>query len=261
MGQRLAERAAIVTGAARGLGEAIAERLLGEGARVAVCDIDGEALAAAAAGFRARHGEDRVLAQPTDVADADAVARLVGAAAARWGRLDILVNNAGIADFSPFATIAAGDLDRVMRINLDSVLICSRAAVPLLEQSPAPRIVNLASILGYRVVADSIPYCTSKGAIMTLTKCLAVELAAKGIRVNAVAPGCFDTRMARLADGSKEYESEWFQDIYIKWGRLPLGRTGRFEELAGAVFFFCSDDASYVTGQTLLVDGGISAHF
>lgn len=258
---RLTDRVALVTGAARGLGEAIATRLLDEGGRVAVCDVDGAALDEASRRFRAGHGDDRVLARPTDVSDAASVAILMAEIESRWGRLDILVNNAGIADFSPFEQIAPADLDRVMRINLDSVLICARAAVPLLARSPAARMVNLASILGIRVVADSIPYCTSKGAIMTLTKCLAVELAPKGIRVNAVAPGCFDTRMAQLPDGSREYESEWFQDIYIKWGRLPLGRTGRFEELAGAVYFFCSDDSSYVTGQTLLVDGGVSVHF
>lgn len=258
---RLTDRVALVTGAARGLGEAIATRLLQEGARVAVCDVDASELDATARRFAEAHGADHVLARPTDVADPAGVAALVAEIEARWGRLDMLVNNAAIADFSPFEQIIAADLDRVMRVNVDSVLICSRAAAPLLARSASARIVNLASILGIRVAADSIPYCTSKGAIMTLTKCLAVELAPRGVRVNAVAPGCFDTRMARLADGSKEYESEWFQDIYIKWGRLPLGRTGRFEELAGAVFFFCSDDSSYVTGQTLLVDGGISVHF
>jgi NAD(P)-dependent dehydrogenase (short-subunit alcohol dehydrogenase family) len=258
---RLNERVAVVTGAARGLGEAIAARLLAEGAKVAICDVDKLELEETAKRFQEQFGKDHVLARATDVSDVTAVTALIAETERRWNRLDILVNNAGVSDFSPFETITPADMDRVLRINLDSVLICARAAAPLLGRSPAGRIVNLASILGIRVVADSIPYCTSKGAIMTLTKCLAVELAPKGVRVNAVAPGCFDTRMARLADGSKEYESEWFQDIYIKWGRLPLGRTGRFEELAGAVFFFCSDDSSYVTGQTLLVDGGISVHF
>ncbi|MCB1486554.1 MAG: SDR family oxidoreductase [Bauldia sp.] len=258
---RLKDRVALVTGAARGLGEAIAARLLQEGARVAICDLDAGPLEETTARFAEAHGADRVLAGTVDVSDVGAVDAFVTEIAARWGRLDIVVNNAGIADFSPFDEITPGDLDRVMQVNLDSVLICTRAATPLLEKSPAARVVNLASILGIRVTADAIPYCTSKGAIMTLTKCLAVELAARGIRVNAVAPGCFDTRMARLVDGSKEYESEWFQDIYIKYGRLPLGRTGDFSELAAAVFFFSSDDSSYVTGQTLLVDGGISAHF
>ena len=118
--------------------------------------------------------------------------------------------------------------------------------------------LNLSSILAYRVIPECIPYCTSKGAIITLTQCLAVELAPRGIRVNAVAPGTFDTRMARNPDGSHEYESREFQDIYLKGGRLPLGRIGRLEELAAAAYFFCSDDSSYVTGQTLLVDGGLS---
>ena len=207
---RLAGRVAIVTGAARGLGEAIAARLLQEGARTAICDVDGDALDGAAGRFRGRHGEQNLLARRTDVADARDVAGLMGEIETRWGAIDVLVNNAGIADFSPFDAITAEALDRVMRVNLDSMLICSRAATPLLARSKAGRIVNLTSILGHRVVADSIPYCTSKGAIVTLTKCLAVELAGKGILVHAVAPGCFDTRMARLADGSKEYVSEWF---------------------------------------------------
>jgi NAD(P)-dependent dehydrogenase (short-subunit alcohol dehydrogenase family) len=258
---RLSDRVALVTGAARGLGEAIAERLLAEGANVAICDVDESVLQETAARFQRKFGMHRILASATDVSDTDSVGALVAQVEKTWGRLDILVNNAGIGTFSPFEDLVPAEMDRVLRINLDSVLICARAAAPMLAQSPAGRIVNLASILGIRVAPDSIPYCTSKGAILALTKCLAVELAPKGVRVNAVAPGCFDTRMARLADGSKEYESEWFQDIYIKYGRLPLGRTGHFEELAGAVYFFCSDDSSYVTGQTLLVDGGISARF
>src|SRR5262245_36456796 len=181
---RLNDRVALVTGAARGLGEAIAARLLDEGARLAVCDVDGPELEAAAQRFRSKHGADRVLAQTTDVSEPRAVTALVAEIEKRWGRLDMLVNNAGIADFSPFEKITSNDLDRVMRVNLDSVLNCARAAMPLLERSRSARIVNLASILGFRVVADSIPYCTSKGAITTLTKCLAVELAPKGIRVN-----------------------------------------------------------------------------
>ncbi|MFO1037350.1 MAG: SDR family oxidoreductase [Geminicoccaceae bacterium] len=260
-GRRLVDRVAIVTGSARGLGLAIATRLLQEGCRVLVCDVDGDELEAAAGGLVATFGAEAVLSRRADVSKAEDAAMLVAAAEERWGRLDIVVNNAGIADFSPLSTITGADLDQVMAVNLDSVLLVTRAALPLLQRSPAGRVVNLSSILGFRVMPESIPYCTSKGAIATLTKCLAVELAPFAITVNAIAPGCFDTRMARLPDGSKEYESEEFKTIYLAGGRLPLGRVGRFEELAAAAFFLASDDSSYITGQTLFVDGGISVRF
>jgi NAD(P)-dependent dehydrogenase (short-subunit alcohol dehydrogenase family) len=193
-----------------------------------------------------------------DVADPVAVQGLVEEVRSRWGRLDVLVNNAGIADYSRFDAFGAVDLERVLAVNLSSALICTRAAATLLERSASARVLNLSSVLGYRVVPECIPYCTSKGAIITLTKCLAVELAPRGIRVNAIAPGTFDTRMARLPDGSHEYEAQDFKEFYIRGGRLPLGRIGRLEELGAAAYFFCSDDSSYVTGQTLLVDGGMS---
>jgi NAD(P)-dependent dehydrogenase (short-subunit alcohol dehydrogenase family) len=136
------------------------------------------------------------------------------------------------------------------------------AFVPLLKKAKASkRIVNIASIMGVRGWPDAIPYSTAKGAIVNFTRALACDLAPHSIMVNALAPGFVDTPMSILPDGSHEYDSDWFRDIYVKYGRIPLRRYGNPEDMAGPAFFLCSDDARYVTGQVLMVDGGASATF
>jgi NAD(P)-dependent dehydrogenase (short-subunit alcohol dehydrogenase family) len=133
--------------------------------------------------------------------------------------------------------------------------------VKLLRKSRQPRVVNIGSILGVRGAADSLAYATAKGRIVNMTRALAVDLAPDGILVNCICPGFVDTRMALLADGDHEHETDWFKDIYIKYGRIPLRRAGQPEDIALAASFFCGDDCRYVTGQILLVDGGLSATF
>jgi NAD(P)-dependent dehydrogenase (short-subunit alcohol dehydrogenase family) len=150
----------------------------------------------------------------------------------------------------------------VIRVNQDGAVRMCLAFVPLLKKAKeGKRILNIASIMGVRGWPDAIPYSTAKGAIVNFTRALAADLAPHGIMVNALAPGFVNTPMSIQPDGSHEYDSDWFRDIYVKYGRIPMRRFAEPEDMAGPAFFLCSDDARYVTGQILMVDGGASATF
>jgi NAD(P)-dependent dehydrogenase (short-subunit alcohol dehydrogenase family) len=256
--QRLKDRVAVVTGGARGIGRGIAERLAAEGARVVVADIDEAKAAKVAAALGPSAAGVRV-----DIADAASVAALAEAVATRHGRCEILVNNAAILDAVGFADMRFETYRRVIDINQDGAIRITLALLPLIRRGgEGRRILNIASIQGVRGARDALAYSTAKGAIVNFTRALACDLADEGIVVNAIAPGFIDTRMAVLPDGSgHEHETDWFKDIYLKYGRIPLRRAGTPEDIAGPAFFLCSDDARYVTGQILLVDGGVSATF
>ncbi len=251
-------RIALVTGAAGGIGLAIAARLAREGASVVIADIKAEQAEKAVGDL-----PGDVIAHPVDIGSETSIAALKDAIATRCGRLEILVNNAAILDATGFAKMTMADYLRVIEINQHGAIRVTMAMIDLLRKGgEGKRILNIASIMGVRGSRNSIPYSTAKGGIVNFTRALACDLADEGIIVNAIAPGFIDTDMAQLPDGSgHEHQTDWFQDIYVKYGRIPLRRAGLPDDIAGPAFFLCSDDARYITGQILLVDGGVSATF
>ena len=242
------QKVALITGAARGIGLAAARRFLADGFDVALLDIDGDLLATSASALAK---PDATLAVTCDVSDADAVASAVNKVGRRFGRLDVLVNNAGVAVFAPLMETSGADWSRVLAVNLTGPFLCTKAAVPLMQQHGGGAIVNITSISGLRASTLRSAYGSSKAGLAHLTKQLAVELAELGIRVNGVAPGPVDTAMAKAVH-SAEIRADYHDAI-------PLNRYGLEEELAEAIFFLCSDRASYITGQILAVDGGFDA--
>ena len=241
------QKVALVTGAARGIGLATARRFLADGWRVALLDIDGDTLGRTHAALPA--GE--TIAICADVADAAGVAAAVARVAKEFGRLDALVNNAGIAIFKPILDVTYEDWSRVLAVNLTGPFLCVQAAAPLMRDSGGGAIVNITSISGLRASTLRAAYGTSKAGLAHLTQQQAIELASLGIRVNAVAPGPVDTAMAKAVH-TPEIRAAYHDAI-------PLNRYGLEQELAEAIFFLCSDRASYITGQTIAVDGGFDA--
>ena len=148
-----------------------------------------------------------------------------------------------------------------MKVNMDAPFLCSKYALSLLKKSLTPRIVMITSIQGIRGYKGNISYNTAKGGLINMTRVLAVELAEKNILVNSVAPGFINTPLSVMKDGNLEWDTDWFKDVYLKYEKLPMGRYGNPDDIAGAVYFFCSEDSKYVTGQTLLGDGGVSSSF
>jgi len=233
-----------ITGAARGIGLATAQRFIREGWHVALLDRDGEALAEAAA------PRQDALAIEADVSLPEDAERAVEEVRARFGRLDALVNNAGVGEFAAVDETDFALWRRVMATNLDGAFLMSQAATPLLSREGGA-IVNIASISGLRASTLRLAYGTSKAAMIQMTLQQAVELGERGIRANAVAPGPVATKLAMAVHTP---------DIVAAYhDALPLNRYGTETELANAIWFLCSDEARYITGQVLAVDGGFEA--
>lgn len=259
-GQRLKGRVAVVTGGAQGIGFGIASRLAEEGATLVIADINEAKAREAAQRISAAGGT--ASAHRVDIGDDASVSALAAHVDRQHGRCEILVNNAAISDGTGIETMTMARYHEVIRVNQDGAVRMCLAFVPLLKKAKeGKRILNIASIMGVRGWPDAIPYSTAKGAIVNFTRALAADLAPHGIMVNALAPGFVNTPMSIQPDGSHEYDSDWFRDIYVKYGRIPLRRYAEPADMAGPAFFLCSDDVRYVTGQILMVDGGASATF
>ena len=238
--QRLAGKRAVITGAARGIGKAIAQAFTAEGAGLLLADIDAEALAATAAELGAE-------AFTCDVSRKAEVERLIARAAERWGGLDVLVNNAGITHAATLDALSEEDFDRVFATNLKSALWATQGAARLMGTGGA--VVNMSSVNAVLAIPDQIPYAISKGAMKQLTNVTALALAPRGIRVNAIGPGSIMTEMLRGIMSDRAAEDRILS-------RTPLGRCGEPEEVAAIAVFRASGESSYVTGQTIYPDGG-----
>ena len=258
--KRLQGRVAVITGGAQGIGFGIATRLAEEGAAVILADIKPDMADRAAAQLK----EQGLNAQAiqVDIGEDASVAALAKQVDQAYGRCEILVNNAAIGADTNIETMKMEEYQRIIRVNQDGAVRMTMAFVPLLKKAgEGRRILNIASIQGLRGWPNQLAYATAKGAIVNFTRALACDLAPHNIMVNAIAPGFVDTPMSILPDGSHEYDADWFRDIYVKHGRIPMRRFGKPADMAGPAFFLCSDDSQYVTGQILSVDGGASATF
>lgn len=259
MNKRLNNKKAIITGGSRGIGEGIVRRLYDEGAEIIIADIKEDLARELISELDNDRGN--VNFYKVDVSDEKQIKELFEFTDKRWGTLDILINNAGIEDGDLLENQTYENYKKTININMDASFLTSKYSLPLFEKNGGGRIVMITSIQGLRGYKGSIAYNTAKGGLINMTRVLAVELAEKNILVNSVAPGFINTPMAIMKDGVFEGDTDWFNDVYMKYKKLPIGRYGNPDDIAGAVYFFCSADSKYVTGQTLLVDGGISSTF
>ena len=250
-GPPLRNRVAIVTGAACGIGRAVAAALARAGARVVLLDVDQQNGTEATRAIEGEGGEAMFI--QADVSQSGDCEAAVDRVVQRFGRLDILVNNAGIISRADVVDLPEQEWDRVMAVNVKSVFLLSKFAVPVMTRGGGGAIVNVASGWGLVGGPRAVAYCASKGAVVLLTKAMAIDHGRTGIRVNCVCPGDTDTEMLR---NEARQLGEPIDGFLAGSADRPLGRIGRPEEIAQAVLYLASDAASFVTGTTLVVDGG-----
>lgn len=253
---RLKDRVVIITGAGSGIGRASARLFQREGARLVLVDVDEAGLDGAVGEVEAAGGE--VIGVGGDVSREADVDRFVGRVIERFGRIDVLFNNAGIVRVGKAGDLPVEDWDRVLDVNLKSVFLCCRRAIPQFIRQGGGVIVNMASMSGLVANPNYAAYNSAKAGVVNLTRNLALDYAAQNIRVNCVCPGSIDTPMlqrqiAAIPAGPAREQRE--RDIIA---RIPMGRKGRAEEVANVALFLASDEASYVTGAAFVVDGGFT---
>ena len=247
----LKNKVAIVTGSRRGIGKAIALALAKAGANIVVSDINLDDCNKLVEEIKAINGN--ALAVKTDVSNPEDVSQMINLTTEKFGKVDILVNNAGIYMQKSLTDVTEQDFDRTLDINLKGVFLCSKAVVPEMIKQGKGKIINIASIAGQVGFANSSAYCASKGAIINITRELALELAQYKINVNAIGPGVIETSMTKNLLEDKATKEALLANI-------PLNRIGKPEDIANAALFLASDNSDYITGITLFVDGGWLAH-
>ncbi len=242
---RLDGKVAIVTGAASGIGQAAAQLLAGEGARVLAVDRADAQLAAAHA------GHERIVTFVADIADPDAAPAVVGAALERFGKLDILVNNAGVGSNALAEVMPLDEWDRVFSVNIRGTFMLCKAAIPELRKSEAGRIINIASVMAEHTDYGLSAYAASKAGVAGLTRTLALELGKFGITANYILPGAIYTGMTR-----QNFDQNHIREVWEK--KSPLKRLGQPIDIACGILFLASEDGGFVTGHGLVIDGGLT---
>lgn len=247
--KRFADEVVMITGAASGIGAATARRFADEGAHLALCDLNGDGLDQLVGSLS--HEGQQIEREALDVSESAQIEQFIATTVSRLGRLDVLVNNAGISQFGHVTELTNEQWRKVMAVDLDAIFYASRAALPHLISSKGS-IVNTCSISGLFGDYGLAAYNTAKGAVANLTRNMAIDHAPDGVRVNAVNPGGVKTPLTRVLS-----EDAGFQEEYRKL--IPMGRMAEPHEIAGAIAFLASEDASYITGINLVIDGGVTA--
>lgn len=254
---RLSGRVALITGAAQGIGQAIAAELAANGATVALVDRSREGLDVTAAALK--DGGATARAYAADITDYDTMRTIRDSLVEEFGQIDVLVNNAAIAaENTDLLESSLEDWRRVIQIDLEAVYMLSKLAAEIMVARGGGRIINIASIQAFMTTGRKGSYNAAKAGVVGLTHSMAVELAPHGIAVNAIAPGFIRTPMSRALTGEDETDTPAFHTCYLDNRRIPMGRAGLPLDVAGAALFLASEDCRYMTGQTLVVDGGLS---